>query len=316
MSWCLISKNTASCKRYDLSCFDSLNMKNIPADAEYISLRDRFSFTITNVSSFEGAENLPKELKYLDITGTRISSFKGTEKLPRSLKKLIMDYMPEFTSFEGVENLPQGLEVLVISSKRKICVKGIENLPQGLKELTIEAGYRVNHINSFHMIKNLPPNLKHLNLYNNIITSFDGAEFLPKSLEILDLRINEITSFKGCEKLPRGLKNLKLENNFLTSFEYVENLPQNLKELDLACNFKFTSYEKAINLPRSLICLYPPYFSDFCLDYIKELQFKSDFQNCLDEIYYNPRLERMKSKLVEEQKIYNENPEKLLELIQ
>jgi len=108
---------------------------------------------------------------------------------------------------------------------------------------------------------------------------------------------NPIGSFEHSEKLPRSLKILHLIGNQIRSFEHSENLPIGLEALIDNPQIKY---------PQKIL-RYTQF--DSSLETIKFLQHYQDFIPILNEIKYNPRLERMKSKLEEEEKQIKKDPE-------
>jgi len=199
----------------------------------------------------------------------------------------------------------------------------IKELPLNTEKLSIW----YSQISSFKGCENLPINLKKLVIGYNQISSFKGCENLPKNLKKLDIGYNQISSFKGCENLPINLKELYLYGNKISSFEHSENLPKPLKELHLYGN----QFEHSENLPKNLKNLYIAWNQSWSkeqqiilgtkielenvLDRIKFLQRYQDFKYILNEIKYNPRLERMKTELEEEEKQLKEDPETFYNLI-
>ena len=162
-------------------------------------------------------------------------------------------------------------------------------------------------IESFNdtLIKELPKGIEMLDLYDNQISSFKGCENLPNSIKILGLDENQINSFEHSDQLPRTLKDLYLIGNQISSFDHSEGLPRNLKKLiidtpKIKCSQKILRYTQ---------------FKFDPLETIKFLQHYQDFVPILNEIKYNPRLERMKSKLEEEEKQIKKDPESFYKLI-
>ena len=125
------------------------------------------------------------------------------------------------------------------------------------------------------LIKELPQDVETLYLWNNDIKSFEHSEGLPRNLKNLHLGFNQISSLKGCEGLPKTLKLLTLWNNQIKSF----------KELYIE------SWSK-----EQLLLRYTQFELENVLELVKFLQRHQDFKYILNEIKYNPRLERTKSK--------------------
>ena len=120
-------------------------------------------------------------------------------------------------------------------------------------------------------------------------------------------------SYKGIEsfndtlikKLPQDVEILYLLNNNIRSFEHSENLPRNLKKLII---------DKPHKYPQNIL-RYTQFKFEPSLEIIKFLQHYQDFVPILNEIKYNPHLERTKSKLEEEEKQIKKDPESFYKLI-
>ena len=120
--------------------------------------------------------------------------------------------------------------------------------------------------------------------------------------------IKRIESFDDTliKELPLNTEKLYLYGNQISSFGHSDNLPRNLKEL-------------VIDKPQieysQKILRYTQFKFDSSLECIKFLQRYQDFKYILNEIKYNPHLERMKSKLEEEEKQIKKDPELFYKLI-
>jgi len=217
----------------------------------------------------------------MNLSHMGIKSFNDPQikEIPHTVEKLYL-YGNQIESFEFSENLPKGLKELNLYNNHINSFKFSENLPKGLKVLNLPC----NQIGSFEFSENLPKNLKELNLWYSQINSFEHSESLPRNLEILILRNNQISSFKGCENLPRNLKNLYINWNQSWSKE---------QRIILGTQFELENV----------------------LELVKFLQRHQDFKYILNEIKYNPHLERMKSKLEEEEKQIKKDPESFYKLI-
>ena len=73
----------------------------------HVKLKD----LLLGISSFEYSENLPKNLRELDLESNKIISFKGCENLPKNLEKLYIGFN-QISSFEFSNNLPINLKDL------------------------------------------------------------------------------------------------------------------------------------------------------------------------------------------------------------
>ena len=220
-----------------------------------------------------------------------IESFDDTliKELPLNTEKLYL-YGNQISSFKCCENLPKTLEMISLYDNKISSFKGCENLPRNLKKLYIGN----NQIRSFKHSGKLPRNLKELHLGGNQIRSFEHSEGLPRTLEILDLIKNQISSFNHSECLPRNLNILDLYCNQIISFKH---LPKNLE-----------THSENLTLNQVLL-RYTKFEFGTPLEYIKFFQHYQDSIPILNEIHDNPRLERMKTELEEEERQIKENPE-------
>ena len=209
-----------------------------------------------------------------------------------------------FLNYKGIESfndtlikeLPQDIETLYVWNNQIRTFEHSEKLPRNLKEFYL--GF--NQISSFEHSEGLPIGLEILYLGGNQISSFEHSDQLPRTLKELYLGGNKISSFEHSEGLPIGLEMLHLTDNPISSFEHSENLPINLKRLIID--------KPQIEYPQKIL-RYTQFKFEPSLKTIKFLQRYQDFVPILNEIKYNPRLERMKSKLEEEEKQIKKDPE-------
>jgi len=194
-----------------------------------------------------------------------------------------------------IKEIPQDIETLYVWNNQIRSFEHSENLPRKLKILILD-----NQISSFKHSEELPRNLEKLYLYDNQISSFKHSEELPRNLKELYLYGNKISSFEHSEGLPRNLEILYLIDNPIGSFEHSENLPRNLKTLIINKN--------QIKYPQKIL-RYAQFKFETSLETIKFLQHYQCFKYILNEIKYNPHLERTKSKLKEKDKQIKKDPE-------
>ena len=161
----------------------------------------------------------------------------------------------------------------------------------------------LDNVNSFDdpMIKSLDPDTIRLVICGSI-KSFSCCENLPQGLHTLYLFGNQISSFEFCENLPQGLKTLYIWDNQISSFKGAEGLPQGLQTFNIGGN---PIYNPIVD-PLQQIKHYKKFQG--CLLEIQQYHFKKEFEYCLNEIKYNPRIEPMRSQLQEEELLKQTNP--------
>lgn len=181
-------------------------------------------------------ENLPTNLKYLDVSANRIS------KLPENPVNCLLyinisnNYLTELTD----NYLPETLEYLDFScnSLRNIPAKFPDNITI-LRLACVSSKSSVKNIE--HNIKHLPNNLEKLDCHNSNIVSISH---FPEKLKIIDISDNR--KLYEIPQLPPNLIEFDAYNCKLSSF--TGNIPDSVEKLEIGHN-RFNSIS---NIPLSI----------------------------------------------------------------
>jgi hypothetical protein len=196
--------------------------------------------------------NLPKSLKWLDISGDFARLLSPSRKqitadvlrgLPGSLERLTLDR----TDFDGslLKNLPKNLKTLEISNT-KITDQALRDLPVSVTSLDI--GW--NKITD-EGIKNLLATLTSLRLSGNTGITEEGIKLLPRSLQLLDLDYNQRVTDAWLKDLPQSLLSLDLTSDGGITNEGLGYLPKSVTSLHLGADNQITD-EGIKRLPPSV----------------------------------------------------------------
>lgn len=157
-------------------------------DKEWLYKEKKFIFAgQKKIISLEGIENLPADMKIIQVSGSGIQKISHLDKFTQ-LKELNLGGNP-IEKIEGLDNLVN-LEILWLSGCKITKIEGLDNL-KNLR--TLYLGY--NQINKIEGLENLK-SLTSIDLkYNNIkvIENLEGCT----SLYTIDLSVNPIEVFEN-----------------------------------------------------------------------------------------------------------------------
>lgn len=242
------------------------------SEIEWPRSLENLRLDVNKFTSLENLQNLPENLKYLDLSDTSLVGFQVSNnsdeypyfKFPESLDTLNIQgsrgmKFPEKTSEvmrrENRIQFPSNLETLNLSE----C--NIEDLsyflfPSSLQSLSLN-GNKISSLSTYNcQSQNI--NWDHLHLLEELELFFNLIDNLehwvpPKSIRKIDLRRNLIQVLT-CENTPifsekndqlRYLASLNFEQNEISQIDLNVRLPPYLRELNLSRNklaeFTFTS---------------------------------------------------------------------------